>query len=516
MNRRRRSGVLVPLFSLTSTHSWGIGDFADLPLFAGWLLRAAQSVVQILPLSEMPEAETSPYSALTAMALDPIYISLPNVSDFVALGGEEALGESERATLARVRQAVTIAYPAVRELKERCLRRAHEQFAIVEAAHTTERARRFDAFVRDESSWLDDYALFQALRSAHQQKPWWEWPAALATRQPAALAQAHAEWQREIHYRKYAQWIAAQQWAEARRASQPLAIFGDLPFMISADSPDVWMRQSEFRFDATVGVPPDAFSATGQDWGLPPWRWEAFAANDYAWIRRRAARSAELFDGFRIDHLVGLYRTYIRPRDPAIAPFFAPADEPSQRRLGEAIVTIYQESGAEVLAEDLGVVPDFVRASLRRLGIPGLKVMRWERHYEQADRPFIDPADYPEVSVATTGTHDTESLVVWWTALSDIEKAQIEQLPSVRRYLRGGAPAIDALVRALLDAHSALAIVPVQDIFAWPNRINTPAEVSSANWSWILPWRVDRWEQDAAVAARADTLAAWTREAHRD
>ena len=219
--------------------------------------------------------------------------------------------------------------------------------------------------------------------------------APLAAREDAALARAGADLAEEIAYRKYVQWIAAMQWAEARRRSQPVRILGDLPFMISGDSPDVWTAQAEFRFDATVGVPPDAFSDTGQDWGLPPWRWEVMARNDFAWMRRRARRSASLFDGFRLDHLVGLYRTYIRPIDPSVAPFFAPPDEPTQRALGEYLVKIYLQSGAEIIAEDLGTVPDMVRESLQRLEVPGFKVFRWERDWKAAGPPFIDPAKYP-------------------------------------------------------------------------------------------------------------------------
>src|SRR6185312_1751449 len=130
-------------------------------------------------------------------------------------------------------------------------------------------------------------------------------------------------------------------------------LFGDLPFMVDSDSADVWARQADFRLDASVGVPPDAFSATGQDWGMPVYRWDVMAAEDYRWLHERARRNADLYDGYRVDHLVGFYRTYGRPRDGG-APFFTPSDEAHQVALGETVLRIFGDAGAEIIAEDLG------------------------------------------------------------------------------------------------------------------------------------------------------------------
>src|SRR5262249_26413152 len=152
-------------------------------------------------------------------------------------------------------------------------------------------------------------------------------------------------------------------------------------------------------------APPDAFSATGQDWGMPVYRWDAIAADDFRWLRDRARRSADLYDGYRIDHLVGFYRTYGQPRD-GDPPFFTPSDEADQKALGERIIEILRGAGAEVVAEDLGTVPDFVRESLVRLEVPGFRVFRWERHWDTDGQPFRDPTEYPVSSVATSGTHD--------------------------------------------------------------------------------------------------------------
>ena len=494
---RRQSGLGVPLFSLASRHSWGIGEFTDLAMFSRWAAEAGQSILQILPINEMPPGERSPYSAMTAMALDPIYISLPGLADFAGLGGELALDNADATVLAAVRAAPRIRYGQVRQLKQRWLRRAYDRFLRLEVARGTPRALRFDAFVHGEASWLDEYAVFRSLHALHDDLPWQNWPEPLARADEAAVSQAKTALHSEITYRKYLQWVAAEQWAEAKRLAWPTRIFGDLPFMISVDSPDVWARQPEFRFDATIGVPPDAFSETGQDWGLPPWRWDVMAANDFAWMRARARRQAAIYDGFRIDHLVGLYRTYIRPTDKTVPAFFEPADEPGQIALGETLVGVLASGQPRptLIAEDLGVIPPFVRESMARLDLPGLKVLRWERHWDQPDQPLIDPREYPERSVATTGTHDIEPLAATPEGETEEQRAEV--------------------LRALLSAGSCLTLIPLQDVFGWAERINTPAVVDEINWTWRLPWPVDTWLDRDDTVARADALKAWTRDADR-
>ena len=497
MSQTRRSGVVVPLFSLASSRSWGLGEFGDLPPLARWLMEAGQSIVQILPILEMPPIESSPYSAMTAMALDPIYITMANNPDFAGLGAELALDGAEQAEVKRLRQTRRIEYASIRRLKDKWLRRSFDRFLKLEVSRGSPRAARFDAFAAAQSWWLDEYALFRALRAMHDERSWSEWPQPLAHADPAAVAGVRETLRSEIVYRSYLQWIAAEQWSEAKRLSWPIRVYGDLPFMISADSPDVWARQSEFRFDATIGVPPDAFSETGQDWGLPPWRADVMAANDFRWMRSRARRYGDLFDGFRIDHLVGLYRMYVRPIDKTTAAFFDPDGEPAQVALGETLIGILRSSEhqPDVIAEDLGSVPPFVRESMARLDLPGLKVLRWERHWDRDGQPPVDPADFPERSVATTGTHDIEPLAATPDGDSEEKRA--------------------AVLQSLLAAASALTLIPLQDVFGWTDRINTPAVVDGINWTWRVPTPVDLWLDGGETVDRADQLKAWTREADR-
>ena len=215
---------------------------------------------------------------------------------------------------------------------------------------------------------------------------------ALRRRDPQALARAREELETEMLFYQYVQWLADEQWQDAREAT-PCALFGDFPFMVAADSADVWSRQHLFRFDATVGSPPDAFSATGQDWGMPVYRWDVMDRDDYRWLRERAKRSARLFDGYRIDHLVGFYRTFSRPLDERRRAASIPRKRPIKLALGERLMAVFMEAGRAIIAEDLGVVPDFVRGRCR-LGIPGTMCFRWERDGRR--RPAVHrPPRYP-------------------------------------------------------------------------------------------------------------------------
>jgi 4-alpha-glucanotransferase len=363
--------------------------------------------------------------------------------------------------------------------------------------------------------------LFRAIHRREGERPWTEWPDELRRRDAAALDRAREELRRDVLFHQYLQWLAWSEWRDARMAAQGVQLFGDLPFMVDGDSADVWSRQDEFRLDVTVGAPPDAFSETGQDWGMPLYQWDAIASGGFRWPRDRARRSADLYDGYRVDHLVGFYRTYGKPKD-GRQPFFTPPDEPSQLALGERLLGIFREPYSEIIAEDLGTVPDFVRASLARLSVPGFKVLRWERNWQAEGQPFRDPAEYPPISVATSGTHDTEPLAIWWEQAPDAERQQVSRLPTIRRIASGediaAAPydrVRDVLLEALFASESELLLLPVQDVFGWRDRINVPGTVDDGNWTYRLPWPVDRLDEVADARARQQRLREWTRRYQR-
>jgi 4-alpha-glucanotransferase len=517
--KTRHAGVILPLFSAASTASWGIGELPDLAPLSRWLAAGGFDRLMLLPLGTMPDGVTSPYSAMSAMAIDPIYIAVDRIEDLPRTaaidGGDEGLRSAGGAG-----GSARVDYAAVRRAKRRALALAFDRFVAEEWGAFTMRAASLAAYIARERWWLDDYALFRALGEAHH-GPWRAWPAPLRDRDPRALDEARRHFWREVLRHQYWQWIAETQWQQARAvaATHGVTVVGDLPFVVGSDSADVWSRPHEFRLDVSTGVPPDAFSDTGQDWGLPMYRWDVVWQGDFAWLRLRARRMAALFDGFRVDHLVGFYRTYGRPTDGP--PFFSPPDEAAQIWQGERVLSIFKESGASILAEDLGLVPDFVRESLARLGVPGCKVMRWERHWKTPGQPFVEPAWYPAVSAAITSTHDNEPLAMWWDEAPLDERAAVLALSRLRdRGLADPAAAWsdrlrDAFLDLLFHAGSDDVYFLMQDLFGWRDRINTPAVVDDVNWTWRLPWLVDRLLDEPEAADRARVCLALARASGR-
>lgn len=504
----RHAGLLLPLFSARTRTDWGVGEIGSIGVLAGWMRHAGLDRLMLLPVGTVTAGETSPYSAASAMAIDPMYISLSGQEDFTRLGGEAALPDEDRDVLDAVRRSSTVAYEAARGVKGRALARIFDSFLTDEWQAGTMRAAALAAYIAQERWWLDDYALHQAL-SAEAPHTWWrEWTPALRDRDAAALDETRRRLALDVLKHQYWQWLAESQWQRTRAAAnrQGVAIFGDLPFMVSASSADVWARQQEFDVDVSVGVPPDAFSEDGQDWGLPMYRWDVMAADDFAWIRQRIRRMTALFDGLRVDHLVGFYRTYARP--PGGEAFFSPAEEPEQLAQGERLMRLFQASGAAIVAEDLGTVPDFVRDSLRRLDIPGCKVLRWERDWHAEGQPFIDPGLYAPVSAAMTGTHDTEPQADWWEVTDVGTRTAAVRLPVLQAHaIDVDAPWSDRVRDALLEqayaAGSEELFLPVQDLFGWRDRINTPGTVSDRNWTWRLSWPLDDWLSRPETAERA-------------
>ncbi len=511
----RQAGVLLPLFSIRSSADWGVGEIPDLVPWARWCAAAGFSAAQVLPVNEASHGQNSPYAALSAFAVDPVYVGVGALEDFEAAGGRSALSGADQALLDAVRASPTVRWNDVRALKRRALDVAFRRFERDEWARKSARARALEAFARQEAAWLDDYALFVAIHDGeHGGRSWTEWPAPLRDRDPGALAEARARLSRAVLFHTWLQWQAEEQWHTARAAAneQGVELAGDLPFMVATDSADVWARRGDFRLDARVGVPPDAFSATGQDWGLPVYRWDVMAREGFPWLSERARRMADLYGLYRVDHVVGFYRTYFYPADGS-APAFVPAGEEAQRVNGETVLALLGSQGAKTIAEDLGTVPDFVRASLERTRMPGYRVLRWERHWNDPGQPFRDPAAWPAVSVATTGTHDTDSMADWWDGMPDDERRAFLALPRLEA-LRARGPARfddgvrDAILELVYGSGSELLLMPFQDAFGLRERVNVPGTVNEENWTYRIPRDLSALHADRDATARLRALAA--------
>jgi 4-alpha-glucanotransferase len=509
----RQAGVLLPLFSVRSSADWGVGEIPDLVPWARWCADAGFSVAMVLPVNEASRGQNSPYAALTAFGVDPVYVGVGALEDFEAAGGVSALSREDQALLEAVRAAPGVRWNDVRALKHRALALAFQRFERDEWARRSSRARELEAFARAEAAWLDDYALFVSIHHLEQGgRSWLEWPAPLRDRDPAALSEARARLSRAILFHQWLQWQVEEQWHAARRAANAVGVelAGDLPFMVATDSADVWARREDFRLDARVGVPPDAFSATGQDWGLPVYRWDMMAETGFPWLTERARRMADLYGLYRVDHVVGLYRTYFFPNDGTPAAF-VPDTEEAQLENGEKVLELLSK-GARVIAEDLGVVPKFVRESLAENEIPGYRVLRWERHWDDPGQPFRDPTKWPKISVATTGTHDTDAMADWYEAMTPEERKAFLELPQLAA-LRARAPekfddgVRDGILELVYRSGSDLLLLPFQDAFGMRERVNVPGTVNDENWTYRIPRDLAALHADAAGRDRLRALA---------
>src|ERR1017187_1579839 len=515
--RRRRAGVLIPLFSVRTKAGWGLGEIPEVVAMARWAAQAGIHVVQMLPVCAVSGGETSPYSASTAFAIDPIYLGLDACEDFVAAGGRPALSAVDRQLLDDVAAAATVQWNRLRPLKERGMRMAFARFRGHEWRRRSKRARLLTQFREENRDWIEDYALFAVLHRQFDEH-WRDWSAELADRRPAALARAAKEHAEEILFVLWQQWQLDEQWRAARAAAAAMGVdlMGDLPFVVAEDSADVWKERKLFRLGLHVGAPPDALCAEGQDWGLPLFDWRAMERTNFEWMRRRAERNGRLFGLYRVDHVIGMYRTYYRSAD-GKKTGFSPSDEEAQIRLGETLLAIMDEYG-EVIAEDLGRSEEFLRPSLSRLQLPGYRVLRWEKDDLWRDgrmqQFFRDPAKWPEISVATSGTHDTETQAVWYDALSPEHRGSLARTPGLEHLdaHRGFDDGVrDALLRVLYGAASDLCLVPLQDLLGTREQVNVPGSVNERNWTYRMAMDVDVLCTDQATNERLLRLASESR-----
>ncbi|MFQ5543757.1 MAG: 4-alpha-glucanotransferase [Nitrospiria bacterium] len=507
---RKIAGVMVPLFSIRTEKNFGIGEILDLIPFLDWMAGHHLSLLQILPLYECVPNETSPYQALSSFAIDPIYLSLQQWKDFKdnPEGGQYLKFRSVQDDLTRWRQSKSVCYEPIRKLKDRMLRIAFTRFKTQEWDQRTTRAIAFEKFIREKSSWLDEYALFRILKERYHGSCWTEWPIPFRKQDPDALRQFAHDEENSLLFIKYIQWALFEQWSIVRKYARTLKIriMGDLPFLVGRDSADVWGRQQEFSLCHSVGAPPDDFSADGQEWGLPMFHRETMQRDDFAWWQLRAREAGTLYDMLRLDHVVGFFRTWVIPKEGA--PYFDLENEAQQVVCGEMMLkALIQALGDCIpLAEDLGVIPDFVRQSLAQQQIPGHKILRWEKWGHQ----YNPPEDYPFLSMATTGTHDTSTLCQWWNEIAIEERANFIKILDHPDEISSDSDFSEVLHKKIIDCilrtTSCLVVLPIQDILAIEDRINLPNTVGPHNWRFRIPLLLSELDQQSPYRERLSSL----------
>jgi 4-alpha-glucanotransferase len=479
----RSAGVLLHLTSLPGSGPLGRLDEEPTDRFLDWLRQTRQAVWQMLPVTVAGPAG-SPYDGRSATALEP---GLTGVEDLARVGLLAVAGGRPDEPAPRSRPPIEIA----RARAEPALRAAWAAFR--ERGHRGIEAA-WDGMQRGEdAASVADWALFDALRARFEGRPWWQWDLEIRRARPRAVAEARRSLAPEIDFRRFIQAVLHWQWTSLRQRARArgIELHGDLPIYVSRDSADVWLHRHLFEvgndgeLEAQGGVPPDYFSATGQAWGLPPFRWESHREEGYAWWANRLRVALTRFDRVRIDHFRGLVAYWRIPAGAPDARTGAWVDGPG-RELFEAI---HRRLGPlSLVAENLGMITPDVEALRESLGMPGVRVLQFA--FDEEDSPHLPHHHRPD-DVVFTGTHDNPPTATWYRRLGPEPRRRFRRLTG-----RAG-PAHRRLARLALGSVASLAILPAQDVLGLGARarMNTPA-TTAGNWR----WRLDGWEGLQRVA----------------
>jgi 4-alpha-glucanotransferase len=561
------AGILEPVFAIRTEDDLGIGDTDGVRQMVDWCHRHGLHIFQTLPINETSD-DNSPYNAISSLAIDPATIAVSPLH-LPDLPLKEFMELASAGRLAELRSG-PVNYPEVKALKRALLQAAFDRFREKHLEPDTSRAREFGAFVARNAQWLPDYALFRVLMEVNENQAAWDrWPAEHRTPRHARAWLAtlpepqRGELTRRELFFKYVQWIAFSQWQAVSTygAAKKVYLMGDIPFGVGRYSADVWANRAIFDLDWSGGAPPekvfkvDPFTEKwGQNWGIPIYRWDELRRRNFDWWRTRIDNIRKVFHLYRIDHALGFFRIYSFPWTPDRNDEFLPLPEPEAAaktggRLpgfkpnpddtpehkaancsqGEEILRVVLEASgdATVIAEDLGVVPDYVPLTLQKLDIPGFRIPAF---FRETDGKYSDPKNYPRLSLAQPATHDHPPLAAWWReSWANIDAGR--EVENCRRELRlfmefAGLKdeeppreftdrVHEAFTRGVMQSNSWLVIFQITDVFGLTARFNTPGSTSLANWSYRLPQTVTQLDEDPSLSARATMFSRLARESGR-
>ncbi|MDA8419672.1 MAG: 4-alpha-glucanotransferase [Pseudomonadota bacterium] len=458
LSARRRAGLLLHPTSLPGEGESGdLGESAH--RFVDVLAGCGMTVWQMLPLGPT-HSDRSPYQCLSAHAGNPRLISRRRLEEWGWLGSGLSSAEHDWLGLA--------------------------QAGFIRAAGESG-WQALEDFRREQAFWLEDYALYQALRQEHDGAPWWQWPQPLRDRDAEALAQARERLGTRLARVHFEQFVFFRQWQDLRQhaARQGILLFGDVPIFVAHDSADVWTCRRCFSLGedgqplTVAGVPPDFFSATGQRWGNPLFRWEVMQADGFRWWIERMRTQLRMFDLLRIDHFRGFESYWEIPAQETTAVNGHWVAAP-----GEALFrALNDEFGAlPLVVEDLGAITDEVRALRRKLSLPGMNVLQFA--FDGSPDNSHLPHRHDANSVVYTGTHDNDTTLGWYDVLPADARTYVMDYLGMP-----GDPMPWALIRAALASVSALAMLPMQDVLGLgaSGRMNTPG-TTTGNWQWRFSW----------------------------
>ncbi len=553
MSTSRRAGILVPVFALRTADDLGIGDTRGVRDLIDWAASIGLRFLQFLPINATG-GDNSPYNAISSVALEPLTLELtPSAVPELTKTAFKTLCTQHRVASLR---GARVMYPAVRALK----------YALIRSAFARLKGRRlaaFKTFCTEEKTWLDDFCLFRLLMDRLGHEDWTTWPEEFNTRAKARAwlaAQDTTSTGDELAIHAYAQWLCFTQWCSVRDEARArgIGLMGDVPFGISWCSADVFFGPEQFDLTWCGGAPPETYfkddlfvQKWGQNWGIPLYNWAAMEAANYPWWRQRVQKLTEVFDIFRIDHVLGFYRIYSFPWRPQLSAEFLPLSlEEAAARCGGRLphfienddeteagraanlaagdkylrMIVEAAGSAEVIAEDLGTVPPYVRPHLLSLDIPGFKISHWE-HDEAGN--VVQGTAYENCAFTTYATHDHEPMKTHWEHRrrdfdSDDEadrKLGAKELRLLCQFAwlhpeNGPYPAYDetvrrALIAALLKSNARLAACMLTDLFGLEERFNIPGIAGEMNWSARLPMTLEEMRNDPHWSRESD----WLREA---
>ncbi|MGN0686589.1 MAG: 4-alpha-glucanotransferase [Oscillospiraceae bacterium] len=469
---KREAGILLPVFCLPS--EYGIGCFSQSAYdFVDFLSRAGQSLWQILPLNPTGYGD-SPYQSFSVYAGNPYFIDL---APLIAAG---LLTEKECSALRSPSDKVD--YAAQYSHRLPLLKKAFCRSGFAQSAELV----RFSG----EHPWLSGYALFMAVKDSFSGAPWWQWEEDIRLRRPKAVEEYSARLSEDIAFHKFMQYCFFSQWEQLHRyaASRGISIIGDIPIYAALDSADVWQQPELFQLDeklaptAVAGCPPDGFSAQGQLWGNPLYRWEAHRREGFCWWISRISHCFRMYDILRIDHFRGFDEYYSIPFGDKNA-----VNGHWEKGPGAELFTAVRQAIGEkrIIAEDLGYVTDSVRQLVRDCGFSGMKVLQFA--FDSRDTGSSSdylPHNYPDNCACYTGTHDNATLAAWLGEISE------EEMTLARAYLCDRFTPVERLnmplISLLMRSRAEMCIIPIQDYMGLrEGRINTPS-TSGANWQWRL------------------------------
>lgn len=471
---KRGAGILMPVSSLPSPY--GIGTFGKAAYeFVDFLKKAGQKYWQVLPVCPTSYGD-SPYQGFSAFAGNPYFIDLDTLAEEKLLTQEEIdacyWGDKEDA----------VSYDTIFHDRYPLLRKAFARSQFL-------KEKEYEKFCRESEYWLDDYAFYMALKVHFDNKDWQTWPDEIKLRKPEAVKQYREELKGDISFWKFLQYKFFEQWKKLRKYANDrgISIIGDIPIYVALDSADVWTHPELFLLDEenltplkVAGVPPDAFSETGQLWGNPLYRWDVIEKTDFEWWKERMKSQAGLYDVVRIDHFLGVVRYYTIPGDAKDGKVGTYEKGPG-KKLTDAIDSVIGDT--KIIAEDLGVMMPEVKKLLKETGYPGMKIIEFAFSGDRFNEHL--PHMYDPNSVVYGGTHDNETLAGYF----DPKAREWWELQYIVDYM-GVSHQTEIVDRVLLTAYSSVASVVIfqtQDILKLDNsaRMNTPGTVGN-NWKWRM------------------------------